>query len=116
MKPMTTKQAEKWLGHVKSSNSGTFKEINKILKKYERTNDEHECFVRLNSILLDHPDLTNEINNFLDEGHRFVINRSQVERINDLVKYIKKVDPRAFNEIVVMITSLSSRRSTTDNN
>lgn len=108
---MTTKQAEKWLERLKSSNPNAFKEINKALKKYERTNDEHECFIRLNTILLDHTDLTAELNVFLDEGHKFVINRSQVERINDLVKYIKKVDPKAFNEIVKMITSLSNQRS-----
>ena len=51
----------------------------------------------------------------MDEGHKFVINRSQVERINDLVKHIKKVDPRAFNEIVFMITSMSNQRSDTEN-
>ena len=110
-KSMTTKQAEKWLDKVKSANSTSFKEINKVLKRYERTNDEQECYLKLNTILLEHPDLTNDLNNFLDEGHRFVINRSQVERINDLVKYIKKVDPKAFNEIVKMITSLSNQRS-----
>ena len=52
MKSVTTKQAEKWLEKVRSSSPGSFKEINKILKKYERTNDEHECFIKLNTILL----------------------------------------------------------------
>lgn len=39
-----------------------------------------------------------------------IIKRTEVDKINELVKYVKKVKPQAFEEIVNMIRDLSSRR------
>jgi histone deacetylase complex regulatory component SIN3 len=75
---MTVKQAEKWLEKVRNSNSNSFKELSKILKKYEKHTDDYECFVKVNTLLLDHPDLTAEINGFLEEGNKFIVNQSEV--------------------------------------
>ena len=58
MRPMTVKQAEKWLEKVKTSNPNSFKELSKVLKKYERTSDDYDCFMKMNSLLMDLPDLT----------------------------------------------------------
>lgn len=78
MRPMTVKQAEKWLEKVKTTNTNSFKELSKIFKKYERNSNDYECFVKVNTILLEHPDLTSEINNYLEEGNKFVVNQSEV--------------------------------------
>ncbi len=58
MRPMTVKQAEKWLEKVKTTNQNSFKELSKVLKKYERTSDDYDCFMKMNSLLMDLPELT----------------------------------------------------------
>ena len=110
MRPMTVKQAEKWLEKVKSANPNSFKELSKIFKKYERNSDDYDCFVKVNHLLLDHPDLTTEINTYLEEGNKFIVNQSEIEKINELVKYIRKVDINSFQEIASYITKLHSDR------
>ena len=95
---------------MKAANQNSFKELSKILKRYERNSDDHECFLKVNTLLLDHPDLTIDINGYLEEGNKFIINQSQVEKINDLVKYIRKVDVNSFQEIANYITKLHSER------
>lgn len=76
MRPMTVKQAEKWLEKVKNTNGNSFKELNKILKKYEKNADDYDCFVKVNTLLLEHPDLTTEINGYLEDGNKFIVNQS----------------------------------------
>lgn len=76
MRPMTVKQAEKWLDKIKGTNANSFKELSKILKRYERSSDDYDCFVKLNTLLLEHPELTIELNGFLEEGNKFVVNQS----------------------------------------
>ncbi len=78
MRPMTVKQAEKWLEKFKTTNQNSFKELSKILKRYERSSDDYDCFVKINTLLLEHPDLTSEINGFLEDGNKFVVNQSEV--------------------------------------
>lgn len=81
---------------MKASDQNSFKELSKILKKYEKNSDDYECFIKLNTVLLEHPGLTIDINGYLEEGNKFIINQSEVEKINDLVKYIRKVDANSF--------------------
>lgn len=107
---MTVKQAEKWIEKVKSSSQNSFKQLSKILKRYERNADDYDCFIKLNTLLLDHPDLTSDINNYLEEGNKFIINQTEVEKINDLVKYIRKVDAKSFEVIAGYITKLHTER------
>lgn len=96
MKPMTVKQAEKWLQKIKQTNQNSFKELSKVLKRYERSADDYDCFVKLNTLLLEYPDLTLELNGFLEDGNKLVVNQSEVEKINELVKYIRRVDIGSF--------------------
>jgi uncharacterized protein YlzI (FlbEa/FlbD family) len=110
MRTLTVKQAEKWLEKVKSSSSNSYKELSKILKKYEKNSDDYECFLKVNTLLLEHPDLTTELNGYLEEGNKFVVNQSEIEKINELVKYIRKVDINSFQEIASYITKLHSDR------
>ena len=93
------------LFQVKSANPNSFKELNKIFKKYEGNSDDYDCFVKVN-----HPDLTAEINTLLEEGNKFIVNQSEIEKINELVKYIRKVDINSSQEIVSYITKRHSDR------
>lgn len=52
------KQAEKWLESLKRENTQTYKELVKVLKKFESTEDEYETYKKMSRILLDHPSLT----------------------------------------------------------
>ena len=48
MKALSAKNAERWLEKVKESNSGAYKEIGKLLRKYDKNNDEEEMFKKMN--------------------------------------------------------------------
>ena len=111
MKTLSVKQAEKWLEKVKTVNPNSYKELSKELKKYEKRNDEYDCFVKMNKTLLSHPDLTQEINNYLDEGNKFVVNIPEVERINTLMKHIKKSRPEIYQQISNAIKNMTSDES-----
>ena len=52
MKQLTVKQAEKWLDKIRTTNTNLYKDISKELKKYERSNDSYDCFIKMNSHLL----------------------------------------------------------------
>ena len=78
MKSLTVKQAEKWFDRLRSNNPAAFKEMLKHLKKFEKSNDQYECFVKMNTILLEYPELTREINVFMEEPNRFIVNRTEV--------------------------------------
>lgn len=43
---------------MKNANPNSFRELNKILKKYEKNNDDYECFMKINTLLFEHADLT----------------------------------------------------------
>ena len=52
MKSLTCKQAERWLDKIKESNSSAYKEIGKLLRRYDKTNDEADVFRKMNEVLL----------------------------------------------------------------
>lgn len=60
--------------------------------------------------LLQAPALASEINVFLEEGNKFVINEPEGDKIHKLVGYIKQNNREKFQEILAMIQSMSSRR------
>lgn len=78
MKPLTVKVAEKWFDKLKSDNVNAFKDIVKNLKKFEKSNDQFDCFVRLNNILLEYPELTKELNQYLEDANKFIVNKTEV--------------------------------------
>ena len=61
----------------------------------------------MNKTLLGHPDLTNDINAYLEEGNKFVVTLSEVERINTLMKHIKKVKPEIYQQISNAIRNMT---------
>jgi len=62
VKQITLKQAEKWLDRVKADHPATHKEMSKILKKYEKNDNEYECFLKLSHLMLQAPSLARDIN------------------------------------------------------
>ena len=58
MRALTCKQAERWLDKVKEANSSAYKEIGKLLRRYDKYNDEAELFRKMNEVLLSLPELT----------------------------------------------------------
>lgn len=75
IKQITVKQAERWLEKLKNENPQSYKELSKTLRKYEKNDDDYDCFVKINQTLLGHSDLTKELNNFMEEANKFVINK-----------------------------------------
>lgn len=90
MKQINVKQAEKWLEKLKTENQQSYKDITKFLRKYEKTEDEYDCYVKISHTLLSHSDLTKEINGYLEEGNKFVINKPEDEKVKELMAYVKK--------------------------
>lgn len=43
--------------------------------------------------LLSHTELTKEINYYLEDANKFVVNKPEDEKINELVVYVKKKRP-----------------------
>lgn len=55
-------------------NSSAYKEIGKLLRRYDKYNDEAEIFKKMNEVLLSLPELTEDFNVYLEEGTKFVVN------------------------------------------
>lgn len=65
VKPISVKQAERWLDKLKTENPQSYKEISRCLRRYEKVEDDFDCFVKVNNVLLPHPELTRELNLYL---------------------------------------------------
>ena len=65
MKSLTSKQAERWLDKVKEANSTAYREIARLLRQYDKCNDEAEVFKKMNEVLLSLPELTEDFNIYL---------------------------------------------------
>ena len=111
MKQLTVKQAEKWLDKIRTTNTNLYKDISKELKKYERSNDSYDCFIKMNSHLLSQPDLTNEINNYMEEGNKFVVDMTEIQRIDTLMKHIKEAKPEIYQKISNKIRNMTRDES-----
>lgn len=110
VKPMTVKQAEKWLEKLKGENMQSYKALSKSLRTYEKNEDDHDCYVKVSHTLLAHSELTRELNNFMEESNKFIINKSEEEKIKDFMAYVKKNHPSAFEKIIIMIQELSKSK------
>ncbi len=73
------------------------------MRKYEKTDDEYDCYVKISHTLLSHVELTKEINLFLEDGNKFVVSRPDDEKLKDFMGYVKKSRPEIFNKIINMI-------------
>lgn len=111
VKPISVKQAERWLERLKSENPQSYKEISRSLRRYEKTEDDFDCYVKVNHALLPHPDLTRDLNQHLEEQHKMLINKSDEEKIKDLMAYTKKTNVEIFERIINMINELSKSKS-----
>ena len=109
MKQINVKQAEKWLEKLRNENQQSYKDLTKFLRKYEKTQDDYDCYLKISHILLEHCDLTKEINMYLEEGNKFVVNRPENEKIKELIAYVKKKKSPVFEQIIKMINEVSSR-------
>lgn len=84
--------------------------MTKFLRKYERTDDEYDCYLKISHTLLSHTELTKEINLFLEEGNRFIVTRAEDEKLRDFMGYVKNNRPDIFNRIITMIQELSKSK------
>jgi dsDNA-binding SOS-regulon protein len=60
--------------------------------------------------LLCHSKLTEELNNYVEEANKFVVNRPEDEKIKELMGYFKKNRPDIFDKIIQMIQELSKTK------
>ena len=63
--------------------------------------------MKISHTLLSHAELTKEINVYLEEPNKFVINRPEDEKIKELMGYVKKNRPEVFQRIISLIQDLS---------
>lgn len=114
MKPISVKQAQKWLDKLKNQDVQAYKDITKFLRKYEKTEDEYDCFKKLNHTLLNHPKLTDELNTFMEDGNKMIVNRSEEDKIKELMTFMKKNRPEIFSKIIACIQEMSSKANMND--
>jgi hypothetical protein len=55
----------------------SYKDITKFLRKYEKTEDEYDCYVKISHTLLAHSELTKELNGYMEEVNKFVVNKPE---------------------------------------
>ena len=113
VKQITVKQAERWLEKLKAQNAQSYKELSKSLRKYQKSEDDHDCYLSVSHLLLPHTDLTKELNVYMEEPNKFVINKPEEEKIKDFMAYVRKNRPKIFQQIIDMIQELS--KSSGDN-
>lgn len=77
------------------------------MRKYERTEDEHDCYLKISHTLLAHTELTRELNLFLEEGNKFVVTRGEDEKLREFMNYAKNNRPQMFEQIITMTRELS---------
>jgi hypothetical protein len=77
------------------------------LRKYEKTEDEYDCYVKISHTLLSHSELTKELNAYMEDGNKFVVNRPDDEKIKEFMGYVKKNRAEVFDEIIRLIQDLS---------
>ena len=97
LKQLNVKQAERWLEKLKNENLQSYKDITKFLRKYEKTEDEYDCYVKISHTLLSHSDLTKELNAYMEDGNKFVVNRPEDEKIKEFMGYVKKNRAEVFD-------------------
>jgi histone deacetylase complex regulatory component SIN3 len=109
-KQISVKQAEKWLERLKGENQQSYRELAKVLRRYEKTEDDYDCYVKMSQTISSHPDLTRELNLYLDEPNRFAIPRPVEEKIKELMSFVKRNRPEIFDRIIALITDLSKSK------
>lgn len=111
LKQLNVKQAERWLEKLKNENLQSYKDITKFLRKYQKTEDEYDCYVKISHTLLSHSELTKELNTYMEDGNKFIVNKPEDEKIKEFMGYVKKNRPDVFDEIIRLIHDLSTRKS-----
>ena len=53
-KKLTIKWAECWLNRLRSEDPNAYRKLAKILRKYQKDEDEHECYFKICHLLLGH--------------------------------------------------------------
>lgn len=81
-----------------------------MLRTYEKNEDEYECYIKISHALLAHTDLTKELNNYMAEQNKFVINRPEDEKIKEYLANVKKNRPDVFEKIIQLINDLSKSK------
>lgn len=80
------------------------------MRKYERTDDEHDCYLKISHTLLAHIELTRELNSFLEDGNKFVVTRGEDEKLREFMNYVRKNRPEMFEQIITMTQELSKSK------
>jgi hypothetical protein len=66
MRSITQNQAVKWLDRLRSKNTNAYNDVIKALKKYDKNQNEHDCYLALNRTLFKESELSQELNNYLE--------------------------------------------------
>ena len=66
MRSITQNQAVKWLDRLRSKNTNAYNDVIKTLKKYDKNQNEHDCYLALNRTLFKESELSQELNNYLE--------------------------------------------------
>lgn len=111
LKQFNVKHAERWLERLKTENLQSYKDVIKFLRKYEKTDDSYDCYLKVSHTLLSHSDLTRDLNSFLEDGNRFVVNRSEEEKQRDFLTHVQRTKPDVFKRIINMVQKLHENKA-----
>lgn len=90
MRSITQNQAVKWLDRLKGKNQSAYNDVIKALKRYEKNQNEHDCYLALNRTLFKESELTQEINHYLDEENKFSFEITHENKLNAMMKKVKQ--------------------------
>jgi len=92
-KPLSPKLAdkvfEKLFEGLREQSAQAFRELKGVLVRWERSDNQAECFEKMQEILMPYPEITKSINEYLEEQTRFAVHPSPSNKIEELFKYLR---------------------------
>lgn len=80
-KSLNQKNAEKICETLRLQSVQGFKEMAKILANRERTTNNADCLSKLKQLMVSHPQLAHQLNEYLEEPVRFPVHKSFPEKL-----------------------------------
>ena len=109
MNPKTAEKLfEKLFDGLREQSPQAFRELKGVLVRWERSDNQAECFERMQEILLPFPDTTKSINDYLEEQTRFAVQPSPTNKIEELFKYLRDNHSEYLTKVLVTLQNTTN--------
>lgn len=112
-KTLSQKNSEKFCETMRTQSVQGFKDLGKILSQRERTGNNADCLLKLQQLMVSHPELARQLNEYLEEPIKIPIHKSFPQKLEEFFSYVKS---RNFEHINVIIETLMKFEGETKNN